>query len=210
MLATWREKAFLVGLVEFHAAEYVCARIWRREEAGAGALLLSKRYTLFMLLGCIEHLAERAFLPGGREHKRSFAATCISAVGLAMLALGAALRVLSQATAKGDFSHHLDRFRARRGREKRLVQHGIYRCCRHPSYAGFELWAIGGQVLLVNPIATVVFAVACREFFSERVHQEEAELERLFGAEWRSYKARTPAFLPSCSQLPSLRTSATR
>jgi len=40
---------------------------------------------------------------------------------------------------------------------------------RHPSYAGFFAWALGTQILLGNPIGTVVFAVVLWRFFSQRI-----------------------------------------
>ena len=56
-----------------------------------------------------------------------------------------------------------------------LVQHPGYLGCpwdlttslcrymRHPGYLGWYLWAVGTQVLLLNPVTTVLFAVVVRQ-----------------------------------------------
>lgn len=40
---------------------------------------------------------------------------------------------------------------------------------RHPSYLGFYVWALGAQVILLNPISFVVFAAVLRDFFKDRI-----------------------------------------
>ena len=51
------------------------------------------------------------------------------------------------------------------GLMKRLSYlHCICSHMRHPGYLGWSLWAIGTQFLLVNPVSTMVFAYAVRNF----------------------------------------------
>lgn len=43
------------------------------------------------------------------------------------------------------------------------------RFVRHPSYLGFFIWSIGTQVLLVNPICTVGYAIVTWRYFAQRI-----------------------------------------
>lgn len=40
---------------------------------------------------------------------------------------------------------------------------------RHPSYFGFSWFALGAQLLLVNPICLVAYVFALRAFFHTRI-----------------------------------------
>lgn len=67
---------------------------------------------------------------------------------------------------------------------------------RHPSYFGFYWWAVGVQVLLINPICMVLFIYWLHKFFSERITYEEYTLLRFFKDEWTEYKNKTPTLMP--------------
>lgn len=44
----------------------------------------------------------------------------------------------------------------------------LCRVFRHPGYLGWMLWAIGTQVLLINPFCTLAFAVVVRKLRSQQ------------------------------------------
>lgn len=79
---------------------------------------------------------------------------------------------------------------------QKLVDHGPFAWSRNPLYVGnFLIWmgiiALSG-VLWFLPVAVVLFAV---EYYYI-VRYEEGVLESIFGAEYLSYKERTPRWLP--------------
>jgi len=95
------------------------------------------------------------------------------------------------------FSHiHLSgRAELEPGRSQRLVTGGIRDRVRHPIYLGHFLellaWSAGtGMVVLY---ALTLFAMITGSIM---LHLEDAELEQRFGAPYRDYKARVPAFVP--------------
>ena len=47
---------------------------------------------------------------------------------------------------------------------------------RHPGYAGWYLWAVGSQILLLNPLCVVAFYIVAYRFFKERIYFEEGTL----------------------------------
>ena len=59
---------------------------------------------------------------------------------------------------------------------------------RHPSYAGWFLWSLGSQLILVNPICLLAYAYVSFSFFSERIYCEEFMLLKFFGKEYREYQ----------------------
>jgi protein-S-isoprenylcysteine O-methyltransferase len=78
-----------------------------------------------------------------------------------------------------------------------LVTHGIYSILRHPSYVGFYYWALGTQLVLCNPISTVLYGMAAWTFFRYRIAYEEETLGKLFpDGVYESYAARTYIGIP--------------
>ena len=99
---------------------------------------------------------------------------------------------------------------------------GVYSAMRHPGYAGWALWALGTQILLCNPVCTVLFAIVVRicrgptavyfrvqwitsrlhlpsqiwNFFARRIALEERLLLRFFGDAYLRYRERTWSGIP--------------
>ena len=72
-----------------------------------------------------------------------------------------------------------------------------YGILRHPSYVGFFYWSIGTQLILCNPVSTILYAVAAWTFFRYRIAFEEQTLKNLFpdGA-YESYREKTCIGIP--------------
>eukprot|EP01083_Nonionella_stella_P106310 306577_1 len=77
-----------------------------------------------------------------------------------------------------------------------LIKHGIYRVLRHPSYFGFFYWSIGTQLLLTNPMSTVIYTLASWQFFADRIPFEEQQLVNFCGYEYKEYRRRTMVGIP--------------
>lgn len=67
---------------------------------------------------------------------------------------------------------------------------------RHPGYAGWVLWAIGTQVMLCNPVCTVLFTLASWRFMQQRIEVEDRLLQSFFQEEWANYRLRVPSGIP--------------
>ena len=83
-------------------------------------------------------------------------------------------------------------------REHRLASSGPYARIRHPQYVAFILIMFGFLLqwptlptLILFPILVMVYAKLAR--------REEQEVLEAFGASYRDYQARTPAFVPRLS-----------
>ncbi len=109
-------------------------------------------------------------------------------IGSAVIVLGELIRLAGVAAA-GSVT------RRRSRAVQRLVTYGIFAWMRNPLYVGnLLIWVgfmIGSGVLWFLPVAMVIFAIE----YSLIVRYEEGVLESTFGAEYVTYKARTPRWL---------------
>jgi protein-S-isoprenylcysteine O-methyltransferase Ste14 len=76
-------------------------------------------------------------------------------------------------------------------RENRLVTTGPYRFSRNPLYVTLIFLMIPGLALALNSWLVVTASIIACILFRIYIHEEEELLERIFGEEFRSYKART-------------------
>jgi protein-S-isoprenylcysteine O-methyltransferase Ste14 len=80
-------------------------------------------------------------------------------------------------------------------RDHRLVTHGLYRFIRHPRYLGLIVLVLGAALVYrawIGMAADIVLLAA----LLWRIHDEEAMLQREFGAQWETYCKRTKRLLP--------------
>ena len=117
----------------------------------------------------------------------------LSAFGFAILTVGHFFRIGAMFTAAQSFHHVVQDERAP---THTLVTSGVYQVVRHPSYFGWTLWAVGTQVMLLNPISIVGFSAASWFFFKDRIPYEEELLIEFFGEAYIEYALRTPIMLP--------------
>lgn len=88
-------------------------------------------------------------------------------------------------------------------REQRLVTWGIRSRVRHPVYTAhlceMLAWSIGTGLVVCYALAA--FAIITGTFM---IRMEDRELEQRFGEEYRRYRKRVPAILPSLYRIDSV------
>ncbi len=77
----------------------------------------------------------------------------------------------------------------------RVIQEGIYGVIRHPRYASVILGTTG-FAMMVNHVGAYLMVLASIPALLLLVALEERELTDRFGAAYRDYRARVPAFIP--------------
>lgn len=90
-------------------------------------------------------------------------------VGMILMAIGQAVRTVGMIQAGSNFNHIVQ---VERREGHTLVQHGIYRFFRHPSYFGFFWWGLGTQLVLGNVVCFSGYAFVLWRFFSSRIKSE--------------------------------------
>ena len=82
-------------------------------------------------------------------------------------------------------------------RTNSLVTGGAYRLCRNPLYAAFILFLIPGLGLLLNSWLIITTSIAGYLAFRKYIHEEEEQLQRIFGEKYEQYHKKTPRLFPN-------------
>nr|CAG4645779.1 EOG090X0CFU [Lynceus sp. MCZ IZ 141354] len=181
--------SYLSILCFFHFTEYITTSMIRPQQLTIDSFLLnhSQAYAIAAAASWLEFLIELYLLPGLKNLR------IISNTGVAICLVGEIIRKGAMLTAWSNFDH-LVRFE--KEDDHQLVSHGIYNWCRHPSYVGWFYWSIGTQIILCNPICTILYAMASWKFFNQRVYEEEITLCNFFGQQYTAYQKRVSTGLP--------------
>lgn len=79
---------------------------------------------------------------------------------------------------------------------QRVLDRGLYRYLRHPSYTGTFITVIGYALALNNWLSLVIMLVIPGVVYGWRMRVEEAALTEAFGEEYRAYMRRTKRLVP--------------
>ena len=77
-----------------------------------------------------------------------------------------------------------------------VVERGIYRWVRHPSYTGGMLMYLGTGLALTNWLSVLIITVAGAAAYFYRVQVEEQALQANLGGRYQEYMRRTKRFVP--------------
>jgi protein-S-isoprenylcysteine O-methyltransferase len=168
-----------------------CCR-FEPEEASFDSFLLNQNwpdYQRAIAVSVFEYLLEWTFFS---EWKLGYFARSVSTMGLLMVLAGQVIRSLGMATAGGSFTHRIAE--SRRSNHV-LVSNGIFTMLRHPAYAGWFYWSVGSQLMLLNPICTVLYTYVSWKFFSDRIPYEESMLCQMF-PDYPAYARSVPIGIP--------------
>jgi methanethiol S-methyltransferase len=78
---------------------------------------------------------------------------------------------------------------------KRLVTEGVYAYIRHPQYSGIFLITVGFLLQWPTIVTLLMWPILMFAYYRLAM-REERDVEQDFGAEYRDYKKRVPAFVP--------------
>jgi protein-S-isoprenylcysteine O-methyltransferase Ste14 len=112
-------------------------------------------------------------------------------IGIALIVLGIIIRAIAIVTLWRYFTVDVA---IASGHE--LIERGMYRFIRHPSYTGMLLSFLGLGFAMQNWISLAVVVIATFLALSYRVRVEEAALIEHFGDRYREYMKRTRRFIP--------------
>lgn len=115
----------------------------------------------------------------------------VPTIGIALIAAGMLFRFYSIYT----LGHYFTVDVAIR-EDHRIVQHGVYKYLRHPSYLGSLISFVGNGIAMNNYIAFVITVLPVSIAFLYRMYVEERLLVNNFGEEYRAYRRRTFRLIP--------------
>lgn len=180
---------YLILLSFFHLSEYLVTSLTNPSTLNLSSFLLDQSVAYVVAISCsfLEFIVELYLFPGFKKFN------LISTLGLALAISGEVIRKLAMFTAGKNFSHTIS---SKKDPDHHLVTHGIYSVLRHPSYAGWFYWAVGTQILLLNPLCFILFAVISNKFFKERIAFEEEILVEFFGKKYEVYRKKVGLWMP--------------
>jgi len=173
----------------FHYSEFLAIAWSNPSSLSTSSFILnhSLHYALAAITSWIEFMIEINFWPEIKEY------WWITVVGVVLCIGGEVFRKLAIITANTNFNHVVQ---FEKSSDHKLVTNGVYAIVRHPSYVGWFWRSIGTQIILLNPICIVLYAIASWKFFNDRVYVEEITLLNFFGEEYYNYQKEVPTGLP--------------
>ncbi|OGE53380.1 hypothetical protein PENARI_c008G02643 [Penicillium arizonense] len=201
----WRVPFFIAALSLFHFLEFFVTARYNTRYATVSSFLLSSNgwaYNVAHGSAVVECLVSHIFWPGQSRLawmlsvSEPFFGGEVSLLlvgGFVLLVIGQVVRTIAMAQAGGNFNHHVQ---SRHQEGHVLVNSGLYRFLRHPSYFGFFWWGLGTQLVLGNVVCFVGYALVLWRFFSSRIKREEAYLISFFGDAYVQYRKDTPVGIP--------------
>lgn len=79
---------------------------------------------------------------------------------------------------------------------QRVIDTGVYRYVRHPSYTGIMIALVGVGIAFTNWLSLFILVATGYSLLTYRMKVEETALLRAFGDEYRRYMARTKRLIP--------------
>lgn len=183
---------YVVSLMTFHSMEFlVTARYNPRTATGDSFLVThSKQYTIAAVASWCEFWIESMiFTP----KITGYFGGLFLLIGSVMVIGGQVVRSWSMITCGSSFNHIVQ---SKHDGNQVLVTDGIYSIFRHPAYFGWFWWAVGTQVVLMNPICMCGYAYASWDFFKKRITFEEHGLINMFGEKYLQYRKSTQIGIP--------------
>lgn len=186
---------YIIALSTFHFLEFYITARYNPGKVHSESFLINngKGYVLAHAFAILETLLQCFFFPNWKSTFYSAGHLISVILGLLLIVLGQLIRSFAMITAGKSFSHIV---KTTRNPDHELVTNGIYSWFRHPSYLGFFWWALGTQLLLLNPLSFILFAIVLWKFFSSRIQFEERFLVQFFGEEYVQYQKRVSVWIP--------------
>jgi protein-S-isoprenylcysteine O-methyltransferase len=180
---------FGLATITYWTCEFCFVCYYHTHDLKWGSFLInhSTSYMICMVSCLVEFYIETKYGMWPKNLKN------VRIVGLMIMAFGLFLRVGAFISAGRNFTHIIEEYKSP---GHRLVTTGLYRICRHPSYLGWYIFTIGGQIVLHNPICLVIFTIVSWKFFYDRIKYEEYTLLSFFGQDYDRYRKRTPIWIP--------------
>jgi len=112
-------------------------------------------------------------------------------LGIALILVGIVMRAVAILTLRRYFTVQVT---IQDGHE--LVDRGLYRFLRHPSYTGALISFLGLGFAFGSWLSLAIISIAALIGFGYRIRVEEAALVQHFGDRYRQYAARTKRLIP--------------
>jgi|ADKI01.1.fsa_nt_gi Putative protein-S-isoprenylcysteine methyltransferase len=112
-------------------------------------------------------------------------------IGLGLVILGIIIRQYSIYILGKYFSPHVEI-----QKEHKLIEKGLYKYIRHPSYLGSIISLTGLSIAFESLLSLIFSLILSSIFYGYRINVEEKELIKIFGNGYLNYIKRTKKLIP--------------
>ncbi|HKT84349.1 MAG TPA: isoprenylcysteine carboxylmethyltransferase family protein [Solirubrobacterales bacterium] len=154
----------------------------RRQDRLSGPALIAGLLVAVWVGGILAYAVRGATITTARP--------VVFAAGLVLAVAGVAIRQFAIVTLGRFFS-----IRVKTQAGQTVIDTGLYRLIRHPSYAGTLLTVLGVLLCATNWVSLACFVLALPGF-AYRIRVEEAALTSALGQPYRDYMRRTKRLVP--------------
>ena len=134
-------------------------------------------------IGVYMGLSSFGYIPGLRNYAFN--------VGVAFIILGLVIRWIAILTLRRYFTVDVAIMS-----DHKIIERGLYKYIRHPSYTGSLLSFLGLGLAFSNWISILLIVIPIFWAFRRRIGIEEAALLQTFGVDYQNYMSRTRRLLP--------------
>ncbi len=163
---------------------------WR--QSGKGKVTSSgDKGSLWLLYGLIAVGYALSFSIGATKTGRVYAWNTFFAIGMALIAIGLAIRVHSILTLKQFFT-----FTVAKVENHRIIETGLYKFIRHPGYLGQLMIFFGISTSISNWLSVLAMMIPVTLGYLYRIKVEERFMSEQLGEEYMNYQTRTKRIVP--------------
>ena len=179
---------FAIANVIYFTGEFIFVCIYQIHKLRWSSFLINYSMTYFLAIffSIIEYGLETKYSIVPKHNKYVIVA------GGVILFIGFIFRTGTFISGREHLNHVFEEYR----KPDQLVKSGLFSISRYPSYLGWFLFTVGGQVVLTNPICLMIFTIISLRFFYNRIKFEEYTMLSYFGSEYQDYYKRTPILIP--------------
>ena len=147
--------------------------------------------SLWLLYGLIAVGYSLAFAIGATKIGRIYPWNTFFAIGMAMVVVGLAIRIISIHTLNQSFTYSVAIIE-----DQKIIDTGFYKYIRHPGYLGQLIIFIGITVSMSNWISVLLMMIPVSIGYLNRMNVEERFMLEQLGEEYKKYLARTKRLFP--------------
>ncbi|HTY36817.1 MAG TPA: isoprenylcysteine carboxylmethyltransferase family protein [Bacteroidota bacterium] len=166
--------------------------LMRMKHSGGESTQKDKHSVRILWLVIVLAIASGVFVRMWGPGRLAAGSAVMNIAGLVLIVAGLALRWVAVLTLKNYFTVDVAIMK-----DHRIIQSGVYKYIRHPSYAGAILSFVGLGVSFSNWISLIIMSVAITLAFLHRIRIEEAALLEHFGDDYRRYCSSTRRLIPN-------------
>jgi protein-S-isoprenylcysteine O-methyltransferase Ste14 len=162
-----------------------------RQRSKSNVTTSKDKGSLWLLYSLITVGYALSFYIGATKIGRIYYWNTFFAIGMALVVIGLAIRILSLLTLKQFFTYSIAKVE-----NQKIIETGFYKFIRHPGYFGQLIIFLGLSISISNWLSILAMMVPIVVGYSYRIMMEERFMLEQFGDIYLNYQKRTKKIIP--------------